>query len=375
MGAPAISKSLVFHPLAMNSRAHWRRLHEASGGIAPQHAMRAQVINLLSPLWGPLRWLESACYGRALARTRIEPAPLFILGHWRTGTTHLHNVLSQDPGLGFVTTFQTLVPSTFLIGRYLLQPLISRSMPKKRPMDNVSLGAELPQEEEMAMANFSEHSFYVGWYFPERMPELFSRYVLFEGIESGALSEWKAEYVSLLKKAAYVNPGKRLVLKSPTNTGRIPQLLELFPDAKFLYIHRDPYRVFKSTVHLHQKTCEMVGFQHPGKEEVEQKVLEFQRRLFEKYEADKGRIPTGNLCEISYDDLSHRGMETLEGVYRDLDLPGWEAARPRMAAYLQSQADYEKNVFRMDHATVARIETALAGELHLRGYGRPEYSD
>lgn len=375
MGAPAVSNSVLFHPLAMNPYSHWRQLYLESGGIDPRHKNRARLINCLSPLWAPMRWAEDALYAKAVSRTLLDPPPLFILGHWRSGTTHLHNLLSQDPAMGFVTTFHTIVPASFLLGRYLLQPLIARTMPRKRPMDNVALGPELPQEEEMGMANISPHSFYVGWYFPDRMPELFRRYVLFEGLSPQDEQEWKVAYRGLLQKAAYVNPGKRLVLKSPTNTGRIPQLLELFPDAKFLYIHRDPFRVFKSTVHLHQKTCELVGFQHPPLAEVERNVLDFQRRLAEKYEADKARIPKGNLAEISYEDLSNAGLATIEKVYDTLSLPGWKAARDRFSSYLDSQADYEKNVFRMDRDTVERIETECHEELERWGYARPEICD
>jgi hypothetical protein len=365
---------MVFHPLAMNSFALWRKLYRDSGGIDPRHKMRAWLINLLSPVWAPLRLAEEALYGRALERMTLDPAPLFLLGHWRSGTTHLHNLFSQDPALGFVTTFQTLAPESFILGRHVLQPLIARTMPKKRPMDNLPLGAGLPQEEEMAMCNLVPYSFYVGWYFPERMPELFSRYVLFEGTPENEVREWKAAYVKLLKKAAYVNPGKRLVLKSPTNTGRIPQLLELFPNAKFVHIRRDPYRVYKSTVHLHQKTCDLVGFQHPPRDVVERNVLDFFKRLTQKYETDKGMIPQGNLVEIAYEDLIAEPMTTMAGVYAGLGLEHWEAARPHFDAYLASQAGYERNKFQMDRATIEKVERELNVAIRLGGYHRPEVS-
>lgn len=375
MGAPAVSRSLLFHPLAMNSHRHWRQLYRESGGIDPSHAMRAHLINLLSILWAPLRRAEDLCYSTALERTEITTPPLFVLGHWRTGTTHLHNLLCQDPATCYVNTFQTLLPDSFLVGRHTVQSLIARSMPKKRHMDNVSLGADLPQEEEMAMANISPHSFYVGLYFPNRMPELFTRYVLFEGLTPREHAEWKQAYLSLLKKVAYVNPGKRLVLKSPTNTGRIPQLLELFPDAKFIYLHRDPFRVFKSTMHLFETTFDLVGFQHPPKEQIERYVHDFFPRLVEKYETDKALIPKGNLVEIPYDTLSGDALRTLASAYESLSLPGWDAAKPHIAAYLDSQAGYEKNVFRMDRATVERIEANWGAELQRHAYERPALSD
>src|SRR5687768_18104609 len=42
----------------------------------------------------------------------------------------------------------------------------------------------------------------------------------------------------------------RSILKSPPHTCRVPTLLRLFPDARFVHIVRDPYAVYPSTLHL-----------------------------------------------------------------------------------------------------------------------------
>lgn len=374
MATPSFSKSALLHPLALNSFRHWRTLYRESGGIDRSGSARIWAITLISLLWSPIRLAEKLLYGAALKRVRIEPQPLFILGHWRTGTTHLHNLLSKDPELSFVSTFHTIVPGAFLLGRRPIQPLLAAAMPKTRPMDNVPLGPELPQEEEMAMCNVTPHSFYVGWYFPKRLKELFARYVLFEGLTAAELQEWEGAYLNLLRKAMYLNPGRRLVLKSPTNTGRIPQLLELFPDAKFIHIHRNPYRVYKSTLLLHQRVFESVGLQEVSSEEIERNVLDFFKRLTEKYYTDRALIPEGNLIEIAYEDLIADGMGTLEAIYGKLGLDGWEQARPSFQAYLDSQSGYEGNTFRMDRATVERIDAEWGDVITRWNYPRPEIS-
>lgn len=372
MATPSFSKSSLLHPLALNSSRHWRTLRRESGGIEPAFRKKAALISLISPLWSPLRFAENLLYGDAVSRTAIEPQPLFVLGHWRTGTTHLHNVLSQDPQFSFVSTFHTILPGAFLLGRGPIQPLLAAAMPEKRPMDNVRMGPELPQEEEMAMCNITPYSFYVGWYFPRRMPELFRRYVLFEDTDPREVQAWQQAYQTLLRKAMYLNPGRRLVLKSPTNTGRIPQLLELFPDAKFIHIHRDPYRVYKSTVLLHQRVFESVALQSISREEIERNVLDFFKRLTEKYYADRDLIPKGNLVEIAYEDLVADGMGTLESIYAALGFPHWPEAAPHFKTYLDSQAGYEGNVFRMDQPTIDRIESAWGALIERWGYARPQ---
>ena len=93
---------------------------------------------------------ENLLYSRRVESQDVHPEPVFILGHPRTGTTHLHNLLALDGNrFGYCTTFQAGFPSTFLILErfsWLLSPL----MDKTRPMDQMKLSFELPQEDEIA---------------------------------------------------------------------------------------------------------------------------------------------------------------------------------------------------------------------------------
>ena len=53
-----------------------------------------------------------------------------------------------------------------------------------------------------------------------------------------------------LTKGEEAAQNSRLLIKSPVHTGRVKLLLDLFPNAQFIYIHRNPYQVFKSAVHM-----------------------------------------------------------------------------------------------------------------------------
>lgn len=361
----------IFHPLAMNSFRHWIQLLRESGGIAPRYWPRAVLITLASPLWAPLRWAERMVYGKRLRDLSISPPPVFVLGHWRTGTTHLHNLLSQDPQFAFVSTFQTLAPSSFLLGRHTLRPLVARSMPKTRPMDNMALSPDLPQEEEFAMCNVTPHSFYVGWYFPKRVRELFHHYVLFDDVTPAIIADWKHHYLELLKKATLRAGGRRLVLKNPANTGRIAQLLELFPDAKFIYLRRNPYAVYKSTLNLHRTTFETIGFQDVSDAEIEENVLHLYAALHRRYAETRALIPAGNLVEIVYEALEADPLAELEHLYTRLNLPGWDQARGPVADYLATLESYEKNRFTMRREDIDRVEAALGEAIREGGYERP----
>lgn len=362
--------SYIHHPLVINSFRHWLRI--AGSGIDRSQYLRALGVTLGSPFIAPLRMAEQVLYGRRVRETRIEHPPLFILGHWRTGTTHLHNLLSRDPLLGYVTTFQTLAPAAFFVGRKTLRPFVASNMPEKRMMDNMPLSPDLPQEEEFAVCNLCEQSFYLGWYFPRRMRELFDKFVLFDGVDDAETESWRQAFISVLKKATLDAQGRRLVLKSPVNTGRVPALLELFPDAKFVHIHRSPYKVFKSTLKLYRSTIDLVSFQDFTDAEIEENVLLFYRKMMQRFIKEREIIPAGNFVEIRFEDLVKHPLETLEELYAKLSLPGWNGARPQMETYLASQHGYEKNRYVMSRPDLAKIEAHWQFAIDEWGYDRPE---
>ena len=92
---------------------------------------------------------DTLIYGNAIKSQQLNDEPVFILGHPRTGTTHLHNLLSKDERFAFATTFSVGFPSSFLSMR-LIAPVIGLIMDNKRPMDNMALAWDTPQEDELA---------------------------------------------------------------------------------------------------------------------------------------------------------------------------------------------------------------------------------
>ena len=54
----------------------------------------------------PLRMVERLLHSRAIARERLRSPPVFIVGHWRSGTTHLHALMAADDQFGFVPSYQ-----------------------------------------------------------------------------------------------------------------------------------------------------------------------------------------------------------------------------------------------------------------------------
>ena len=360
------------HFLLGSTGRNWLRLLLRHRVDAERRCLRrAARISLFTALGTPLRCAEALRFGHRVARQRLDPPPLFILGHWRSGTTNLHNLLLQDPQFGWLSLLQSLAPSCFLsagapIGRWL-----ARRLPETRPMDAVPVGIDAPMSEDFAMANLSDLTHYHGYFFPRDAERIFRRTVLFEGVSPRTVRRWRLTYTRLLRKVSLANGGRRLALKNPPNTGRIPALLELFPDAAFVHLVRNPFVVHASTLKMMDRFLRAHSLQRYRMEEVEQQVLRRQRLLLERYLVDRERIPPGRLVELRHEEVEADPRGAVERIYAELDLPGFHVAKPRLERYLAGTADYRKNTYGFDPAMLARVRRELAPLIERWGYAEP----
>lgn len=305
---------------------------------------RAALMAAASVAGAPLAIAQSLTYGRRLRNTQVPP-PIFIVGHWRSGTTHLHNLLCQDPGFGYLSMYQAMAPDCSLIGEPWLRRLLSRVMPVQRPMDEMNWPLDAPQEEEIALGKVLPWSFYNQFLFPRRARELFDKYVLFSGAAPADIDTWKQQYLRILQIASLHAGGKRLVLKNPVNTARLGLLYEMFPGAQFIHIHRDPYEVFSSTRNLHRKVLAFSALQRVSHSEVDETVLHLYSAMMRHYLEDKERIPREQLIDVRYDDMVHQPLDVMERLYARLGYGHFDQQRPRLDAYLHGLRGYRKNSF------------------------------
>lgn len=376
---PSISgenrSSDIFHTLCLNPARHWRRLRQAHSPPDREFADRVRSITAVSPLIELTCALEKLVYGRKVRNTELAQPPLFVIGHWRSGTTLLHNVLSKDPRFGYVTLFQTLMPGSFLIGRKTLQPLLALRAPKTRPMDNVKIRMPYPSEEEYALSHMCLESPYLGFNFPRDWPWLFEKYGLMQGISNAERDEWTQAYRELLAKATINFPGRRLVLKNPVNTSRIRALLEAFPGAKFLHIYRNPHDVFRSTLHLHREVLKLTTLQSISERTIQEYVLDFYPKMMNAYWEQRQEIPPGDHAEVRYEDFAASPMDEIQRVYSELGLGDLDAARGPMERFLGSRKKFKPNEYARDPVQCELVERHWGVALQRLGYtdaGTPE---
>jgi len=335
-------------PLSGTSIVNWMRLLlENNFRVNWRFIPKALYVSIMIITMVPFRIYEKRKCDKKLKDVKVI-SPLFIIGHWRSGTTFLHYLLGQDKNLAYVSTFETMTPGMIIENEKMFKDIVKNHLPNKRPMDDLELNADLPYEEEYAVANLSSYSFYHGWYFPKKMGHYFRRYVLFENVNDRIKERWKEVYDYFLKKISYKNKGKRIMLKSLVNTAKIPLLLEMYPDAKFIHIYRNPYKVYLSTWKLYRKILPIFSFQHINCEQLDKEILFNYRALFERYLKDRKLIPEENLIEISYEDFVKDPVKTLDTIYAKFRLECFEKAKPSFERYVKKHENYKPDGYKID---------------------------
>jgi omega-hydroxy-beta-dihydromenaquinone-9 sulfotransferase len=296
-------------------------------------------VSLANTAW---YWGVESFVAGSVARQTVQP-PIFILGHWRSGTTYLHNLLSVDPRFAYPRFAQIMIPKTFLTGESVLWAASRLLLPRDRMgIDGIKMTPDVPWEEEFALGIMTLLSPYMFWQFPQRVAH-YERYLTFRDVPARELEVWKKAFVTFLKKLTwkYQRP---LIMKSPPNTCRIKLILEMFPDARFVNIHRDPYVVYQSTRHLHQKSWDFCALQTPpGPVELHDQVMRQYRMITDAFFEEKHLIPADRYCEVAYADLERDPIGLLHGVYEKLSLPDFSVVEQQVKDYIGTLGHYKKN--------------------------------
>jgi omega-hydroxy-beta-dihydromenaquinone-9 sulfotransferase len=271
----------------------------------------------------------------------IPYPPLFILGIFRSGTTLLHNLLVQDDRFAYPNVYQCCFPRTFLTTESTNARVVGFFLPDRRPQDGIVQGMRETQEEEFALCSLTGRNFVMGWVFPRRA-EQFNRYLTFREAPKEEVAEWKSALTGFIRKLSFKYE-RPLILKSPGNTGRIRLLLEVFPDARFVHIHRNPYDVFQSTRHTYHKITPWINLQRPGLDGLGERILRQNREVYEAFFDERPLIPDDRFHELSFAALEADPVGQVRGIYEGLGLPDFGYVEPRLRRYVESLSGYRKN--------------------------------
>ena len=344
----------------------WQNRRDLSIKKFPQMAF----VVFMSLVLTPMVWVEKLFHSRKIKKTVIEKPPIFIIGHWRSGTTYLTNILACDKSKGYFKADQSYTHAVFITLGKLLRKIYPSVLPQKRPMDNMKMGANEPAEEVFALGNLTRYSIIHMMSFPKNA-RFFAKCAFYDDLNERQKRRIRTSYDKIVRKMTYYTRGKQLVLKSPDNTCRINMLLDMYPDAKFIHIYRNPYNVFPSTMNMYKSLFPIFSFEdidEATNNQAEDVVLDIYEKLYEDFLLSKENIPQENLIEIKYEDFVQDPKSYTQKIYGDLKIEGYDETKQAIEDYIDSQKSYKTNKLQITKRNIRRINRRMRFFFEKYGY-------
>jgi len=328
--------------LGITSEKWWQLLKENNYSVDPQYLGRALLLTGLSLNNTRLKKKEDFLFSAAWRDVQVVK-PLFIIGHWRSGTTLLHYLLSQDDQFAYPTIYQVSNPHTFLVRGATQNNDSNKNQALKRPMDDILITSSSPGEDEFAISVTSLRSPIIGWSFPRR-EAFYDQFLTFEGVQDDVVEEWISTLKTFYQKLCYMHQNP-LLLKSPPHTARIKILLDMFPDARFIHIHRNPYKVFQSTYKLYRTAIPNSYLQNPKSGSPIEGILKRYANMYDNYFDSIKLLGVGQIIDLSFEEFIKDMIGTIQKIYNHLDLKGYDQAEQKFMRYIATIADHKPSEY------------------------------
>jgi len=350
-----ISPKRLTHPLYGSNLGTLIKLLSRNGPIPQKHWPQVGLALGSATLRWPFAQIERLYMLWALADLKMK-APIFIVGHWRSGTTHLCNILSKSPQFGYVSPVATGLPWELMTLGQIFKPLLEKGIPRNRLIDRVPVTPDAPQEDEFGLANMLPFSFLHALYFPQEFKRNARAGLYFEGLGKRETRLWQRKFMTFLKKV-YLDQGqKQLLIRNPVYTTRMAMIKELIPEAKFIHIYRNPYQVFVSMQNYYRKLLPALAWQSYTHVDIDTFIIRTYVKMMGKYDHDASKMNSQDLIEVSYEELDKNPTGVIQQIYDQLQLPDFELNSHFFQNYLKTIRSYQKNQYTYDEATVQLVQ-------------------
>jgi hypothetical protein len=293
--------------------AAWSSLRARFPSVAVPASARlryAVVARWLSILDRPIRHVSEF-------RQSELPELVVIAGHWRSGTSLLHELLCSLPEFGFASTFACFNPHAFAATRGRAVKQSDRSA--RRPMDAMLVRRDLPQEDEFGLLCLGAPSPYEAFLFPQAMANAVERCDP-NTWTAAELACWQDAFRRFICSCALAFPGKPLVLKSPPHSLRISLIRRMAPDTRIITIVRDPRHVLASTQRMWREMWKLYALSRPPSEDLSPDVISGMIKLDSVLESELEALPSGTSIRLRYEDLTRAPERELERLLSFLKL-------------------------------------------------------
>lgn len=280
---------------------------------------------------------------------------IFVLGFWRSGTTLLHELLAAGPRMAAPRTWQCMNPSGFRIAG---APRIRA--PVSRPMDGVLVDALSPQEDEFALLARGAPSVYRVWLDPRRWEEALpalEQQTWLTLPESKWLVDWHAFLSWCMPEGA-----AQLVVKSPNHLFRLKALRRAWPNARLVWMLREPADMWHSNRKMWRAMTALYGIWEPRTEDLDRLLV----KAMSEY-AGTLRWAAKTLEDVVYVDFDRLATQTehvLRGLTARLRMGSWESWRPLVERRLGESAKHRQQTYAGAPSLPADAAALVAGIRH-----------
>lgn len=264
------------------------------------------------------------------------PSPVFVLGLFRSGTTALHRLLGEDPDNRTLPHWESFDPvhtpegpeprQRKLTRTLMLADLVSPSIKAIHPMD----AYQTDECRGMFTNVFRTPQFNVQYRVGSYLNWL---------LEQDATVAYRHHRRQLQLVHHHRPYGKRFVLKDPTHTFFVDAILEVFPNARFLFIHRDPAETLSSICSLHAYARSVFSSDVDAKAIGKEISESYMMRLLEPAVATVDRLPSGRVAHVRSPDLSRDPVGTIGEAYRTLGIELSDEARLAMHGTMREKRE------------------------------------
>jgi len=311
-------------------------------------------------------WLLDEVLFSRYRQVRVR-APIFIIGNTRSGTTILHRVLALESGqFFFFRAWELLFPSLLqrkaldllgkldgwlgCPGRSLLQRVEERRFREYNDLHKI--GLFLPEEDDHVFGQILDSAL-LSFLFPNANCQAFAR--LDTEVAPEDRKRIMTFYSKFVRRQAYLRGAdKTLLSKNPFFTGKIQTLLEWFPDARFIYLVRNPLDVVPSNTSMARAMIRL-PFGIEPETDLDEEVYDL-IKFYYTYPLDiLASLPSDRSLIVNYDDLVSRPKEQFLRIYSTFGLrmsPEYSVLLEKECAAMLKHKSAHR--YSLDHCSISR---------------------
>ncbi len=321
----------------------------------------------LSKVISALSYFDDIRYHAISGTVKINRHPVYVLGHWRSGTTLMHNLLCSYRNTSYPTTYQTVFPNNLFFSKKLIKWIMDKYLPERRLVDRAVMHVDNPQEEEFALGSEAGFSFYYWLYFPGDRQLISREYLTLPSDNPKRDQSFTRSYIRFIKRCMLNIGGDQYVAKNPPNMARIPFLMCLFPQSRFIYLERNPYEVLLSSFRFFRGFLKTVQLQDIDDDSLWDFVLKTYIYLHQKYQQDKQLIPPESLIEIKYEQLVADPEAVLDGLHQQL-FPELEPEASKLREILDTHKSHTLKKYEFERTYIERVNAVMGDLILSQGY-------